>query len=80
MGDDATLPVMKIVSIPKIIKRTDRVNVRGELFMRISEFNRIRKSEGIEYTSPRNLAVGTVKQKDLSLLEKRTLEFHAFNY
>ncbi|MFX0125565.1 MAG: NAD-dependent DNA ligase LigA [Candidatus Hodarchaeota archaeon] len=78
MGDDATLPVMKMASIPKIIKRTDRLNIRGELFMRISEFNRIRRTEGIEYSSPRNLAVGTVKQKDLSLLEKRALEFHAY--
>ncbi|MFX1515916.1 MAG: NAD-dependent DNA ligase LigA [Promethearchaeota archaeon] len=78
MGDDATIPIMKIASIPKTIRATDRVNVRGELFMRISEFERIRKTEGIEYSSPRNLAVGTLKQKDLSLLEKRTLEFYAF--
>jgi len=78
LGDDATIPVMKIASIPKTIKASDRINVRGELFMRVSEFNRIRKAEGIEYSSPRNLAVGTLKQKDLSLLEKRTLEFHAF--
>ena len=78
MGDDATIPVMKIISIPKRIDITNRINVRGELFMRISEFNRIREAEGIEYSSPRNLAVGTLKQKDLSLLEKRTLEFYAF--
>lgn len=78
MGDDATLPIMKIASIPKTIKQTENVNVRGELFMQISEFNRIKRTEGIEYSSPRNLAVGTVKQKDLSLLEKRELEFHAF--
>ena len=78
MGDDATIPVMKIASIPKTIKASDRINVRGELFMRVSEFNQIRNAEGIEYSSPRNLAVGTLKQKDLSLLEKRTLEFHAF--
>ena len=78
LGDDATIPVMKIGSIPKTIKASDRINVRGELFMRVSEFNRIRTVEGIEYSSPRNLAVGTLKQKDLSLLEKRALEFHAF--
>ncbi|MFX0206975.1 MAG: NAD-dependent DNA ligase LigA [Candidatus Hodarchaeota archaeon] len=78
MGDDATIPIMKIASIPKVIKVNDNINIRGELFMRISEFNRIIKAEGVEYSSPRNLAVGTLKQKDLSLLEKRTLDFQAF--
>ncbi|MFW9905300.1 MAG: NAD-dependent DNA ligase LigA [Candidatus Thorarchaeota archaeon] len=78
MGDDATIPIMKVASIPKVIKVKDNINIRGELFMRISEFNRIKKAEGVEYSSPRNLAVGTLKQKDLTLLEKRTLDFHAF--
>lgn len=78
LGDDATLPVLKILAIPKVIPQTSTVNVRGELFMRISEFNRIKATEAADYTSPRNLAVGTVKQKDLSLLDKRLLEFYAF--
>ncbi|MFX1507459.1 MAG: NAD-dependent DNA ligase LigA, partial [Promethearchaeota archaeon] len=78
MGDDATIPIMKIASIPKVIKVNEKINIRGELFMRISEFNRIIKAEGVEYSSPRNLAVGTLKQKDLTLLEKRTLDFQAF--
>jgi len=78
MGDDVTLPVFKISSIPKIIPPTSAVNVRGELFMYVSEFNRIKAVEGIDYSSPRNLAVGTVKQKDLSFLDKRSLEFYAF--
>ncbi|MFX1282646.1 MAG: NAD-dependent DNA ligase LigA [Promethearchaeota archaeon] len=78
MGDDVTLPVFKISSIPKIIPHPSTVNVRGELFMNISEFNRIKATEGIDYSSPRNLAVGTVKQKDLGLLDKRSLEFFAF--
>ncbi|MHA2244489.1 MAG: NAD-dependent DNA ligase LigA [Candidatus Hodarchaeales archaeon] len=78
MGDDATLPVFKIASIPKTIPQASAVNVRGELFMHVSEFNRIKTAEGIDYTSPRNLAVGTVKQKDLALLDKRSLDFYAF--
>ncbi|MHA2307465.1 MAG: NAD-dependent DNA ligase LigA, partial [Candidatus Hodarchaeales archaeon] len=77
-GDDATLAVMKITSIPKIISENSRINIRGELFIRISEFNRINKIEKTSYSSPRNLAVGTVKQKDLKMLEQRDLEFFAF--
>ncbi|UCG90594.1 MAG: NAD-dependent DNA ligase LigA [Candidatus Heimdallarchaeota archaeon] len=78
MGDDVTLPVFKISSIPKTIPQTSTANVRGELFMYVSEFNRIKAAEGIDYSSPRNLAVGTVKQKDLGFLDKRSLEFFAF--
>ncbi len=77
-GDDTTISVMKIASIPKLIPELPRINIRGELFMKISEFDRVNEQEEIRYSSPRNLAVGTIKQKDLGLLEKRTLEFFAF--
>jgi DNA ligase (NAD+) len=77
-GDDVTLAVMKIASIPKTITDNSRINIRGELFISISEFHRINKQEKASYSSPRNLAVGTVKQKDLKLLEKRNLEFFSF--
>jgi len=40
-GDDATIAVMKILSIPKVIPVKAHINIRGELFMKISEFNRI---------------------------------------
>ncbi|MHA2346220.1 MAG: NAD-dependent DNA ligase LigA, partial [Candidatus Hodarchaeales archaeon] len=77
-GDDTSVNVMKLTSIPKNIPINDRLFVRGELFMRISEFNRINSLLPDTYSSPRNLAVGTIKQKDLRLLEKRNLEFFAF--
>ncbi|MHA2226511.1 MAG: NAD-dependent DNA ligase LigA [Candidatus Hodarchaeales archaeon] len=77
-GDDSTIVAMKIASIPKKIPETARITVRGELFMRISEFNRINESEGGKYNSPRNLAVGTIKQKDLKLFDKRSLDFKTF--
>ncbi|MFX0183526.1 MAG: NAD-dependent DNA ligase LigA [Candidatus Hodarchaeota archaeon] len=77
-GDDSTLVAMKIASIPKTIPVISRVNIRGELFMRTSEFKRINKLEGGIYSSPRNLAVGTIKQKDLNLLDERTIDFTTF--
>jgi len=77
-GDDSTIQVMKIKSIPKEIPISERINIRGELFMPISEFNRVNKEEPTDYNSPRNLAVGTLKQKNLKLLDNRKLEFCAF--
>jgi len=78
-GDDSTIQVMKIKSIPKKIPVVDRVNIRGEIYMPISKFNEIIEQESTEYNSPRNLAVGTLKQKDLKLIEKRQLGFFAFD-
>ncbi|MFX0207649.1 MAG: NAD-dependent DNA ligase LigA, partial [Candidatus Hodarchaeota archaeon] len=77
-GDDSTLVVMKISSIPKNIPETSRINIRGELFMPISEFKRVNKLEGGKYSSPRNLAVGTIKHKNLDLLDQRTIDFRTF--
>lgn len=77
-GDDATIAVMKIPLIPKSIPEKAHINIRGELFMKISEFNRINQLETNQYSSPRNLAVGTIKQKDLGLIDKRKLDFFAF--
>jgi DNA ligase (NAD+) len=78
-GEDVTFNVMKIESIPKIIPISDRVNVRGELYMQISEFKRLQIELEKEYTSPRNLAVGSLKQKDLNETAKRRLNFFAFD-
>jgi DNA ligase (NAD+) len=79
MGDDTTIAAMKITAIPKFIpETTTRINVRGELFMQLSEFARIKKIESEQYSSPRNLTAGTIKQKDLTLLDNRNLSFNAF--
>ncbi len=80
LGDDVTLNVLKIQAIPKTIPFEERVEIRGELYMRISEFNRINDSlpEGEKYSNPRNLAAGTAKQKDARMMEGRTLNFMAF--
>ena len=77
-GDDTTVVAMKIDSIPKTIPVQERVFVRGEIFILLSEFERINSVEQEKYSSPRNLAVGTIKQKDLSLLDRRKIEFFAF--
>ena len=80
LGDDVTLNVLKIEAIPKTIPFEERVEIRGELYMRISEFNRINDSlpEGEKYSNPRNLAAGTAKQKDARMMEGRTLNFMTF--
>jgi len=81
LGDDVTLNVMKIDSIPKTIPVQERVEVRGELYMKISEFNRINALllDDEKYSNPRNLAAGTVKQKDVRGMEGRELHLMVFD-
>jgi DNA ligase (NAD+) len=80
-GDDVTISVMKIDNIPKTIPEKNRVNVRGELFMHLSEFDRINSQlpDDEKFSSPRNLAVGTLKQKDPTFLDQRELDFRPFD-
>ncbi len=79
-GDDVTLNILKIQAIPKTVPFKNRVEIRGELYMRISEFNRINASlpDDEKYSNPRNLAAGTAKQKDARMMEGRILNFMAF--
>jgi DNA ligase (NAD+) len=79
-GDDVTLECMKIQGIPQTIPVTEAVNVRGEVYMTISEFERVnsRLPKADQYSSPRNLAAGTLKQKSLRVLDNRKLQFMAW--
>ncbi len=79
-GDDVTLAVMVIDEIPKTIPVKERINVRGEVYMKISEFANVNSTLPKEqrFSSPRNLAVGTLRQKDVSSIQNRKLSFKAF--
>ncbi len=80
-GDDVTINILRIESIPKTIPFDNRIEVRGELYMEISEFNRINKDllEIEKYSNPRNLAAGTIKQKDSKIVNERKLKFEAWD-
>jgi DNA ligase (NAD+) len=52
------------------------VEVRGEIFMRISVFEKY-KAEG--FANPRNLAAGAIKQKDVARSEAYGLSFAAYD-
>jgi DNA ligase (NAD+) len=83
-GDDVTANALTIHSLPRELKRSaqapvpDLIEIRGEIFMTLAEFERInavRDDEGEErYANPRNLAAGTVKQLDSREVAGRRLE------
>ena len=77
-GDDITKNVKLIKDLPhKIPQSSGFMEIRGEIYMRHDEFERInsiRKENGQEtYKNPRNLAAGTIKLLDFEEAQKRSL-------
>jgi DNA ligase (NAD+) len=60
-GEDITTNAREIGDVPRTLKTPRSVEVRGEVFMRLSVFAKY-KAEGM--ANPRNLAAGAIKQKD----------------
>lgn len=78
-GDDITANVRHIDGIPESIENAPSlIEIRGEIYMRHLEFERInsvRMKEGQTlFANPRNLAAGTVKLLDHQLARTRQLE------
>lgn len=89
-GEDVTENVKHIKSIPHRltldninvkhdIDFKNRVEIRGEILMSYEEFDRIntiREASGMDlYANPRNLASGTLRNLDPSILDERKLIF-----
>lgn len=82
-GDDVTHAAKAIASVPLVLGAgaPDVLEVRGEVFLPLSEFARInkeREDEGLElFVNPRNAAAGALKQLDPREVAKRKLAFVA---
>jgi DNA ligase (NAD+) len=88
-GENVTANVRTINSIPlRLPTRADappapaRIEVRGEVYMPIAEFNRfnqeqIKKGEKV-YANPRNFAAGSLRQLDSKITAQRPLAFFAY--
>jgi DNA ligase (NAD+) len=75
-GDDITQNAHGVADIPKTIPQTESLEVRGEVFMKLSVFQRF-KEEGM--ANPRNLAAGAIKQKDKEKSAAYNLSFAAYD-
>jgi DNA ligase (NAD+) len=77
-GEDVTENVRTINSIPNNIKYMKPIEIRGEIYLPRSEFERInseRQEDGIKlFANPRNAAAGTIKLKDASVVKNRNLK------
>ena len=80
IGEDITAQARKFAYVPETVSFEGEMVVRGEALMTYSEFNRVNslQDDGAKYKNPRNLASGTMRALDTSVLDERTVEFHPF--
>lgn len=85
-GEDVTLGAFEIADIPKeidFLKSTPRMEIRGEVMMSRSEFDRVnyeRKEMGEKlFANPRNAASGSLRQLDPLVTRSRKLQFFAYS-
>lgn len=81
IGEDITKQARKFSGVPTEIPYDGRLVIRGEAVMTYSEFERINSAiEDVEarYKNPRNLASGTMRALDDSVLDEREIRFCPF--
>lgn len=91
VGEDVTENVRTILSVPLTLRETKgyehflkgRTEIRGEIIMLKTDFealNEQRQKDGLpSFMNPRNLAAGTIRQLDPSLVAARPLRFRAYD-
>ena len=80
LGEDISLNVLEIDNIPKNINYKERIEIRGEVLILKSDFdklNEMRAKEGLSlFANPRNAASGSLRQLDTSITKQRKLKFY----
>ncbi len=82
VGEIITHNAKRFSNIPTSLPEPYNLTVTGEAFIDIATFERI--NEGIEndeekFSTPRNLAAGSVRQLDSEICAKRSVKFMPFN-
>lgn len=84
-GEDVTLNIKTVKSVPLRIDLEpvpEEIDIRGEVYMDIEEFERLNKERERNgeppFANPRNAAAGSVRQLDSSITAKRRLHFVAY--
>ncbi len=82
-GEDITANVKTISEIPHTIPTKQRIEIRGEIYMRKDDFLRLNKQrqekEESPFANPRNAAAGSVRQLDARIAASRPLSFFAYD-
>jgi len=78
VGEDITNNVMTIKSIPLVLNEKVDIEVRGEIYMSKSSFEKLNEERKLNneplFANPRNAAAGSVRNLDSKITEKRDLD------
>ncbi|MBE7705284.1 MAG: NAD-dependent DNA ligase LigA [Cyanobacteria bacterium SIG29] len=82
VGENITQNIKAIKTIPQKLSKPINIEVRGEVYMPVSSFERLNK-ENIEkgqkeFANPRNAAAGSLRQLDANITAQRDLHFFAY--
>lgn len=82
IGENITANGKTIRSIPLRLKQNIDIEVRGEIYMSKSSFEKANKEKTANneplFANPRNAAAGSVRQLDSKITAKRNLDFMAY--
>ena len=82
VGEDITENLRTIKTIPKNINFKNALEVRGEVYMPVSSFEKLNETRLKEnkplFANPRNAAGGSVRQLDPNITRERDLAFFAY--
>ncbi len=81
VGENVTLNLKTIKSIPLTIDYKGRLEVRGEVYMPREAFEKINETRGEKekFANPRNAAAGSLRQLDSKITAQRMLDIFVFN-
>ena len=83
IGEDITENLKTIKTIPKELKESIDIIVRGEVFIGIKEFEALNGRRQLEeeplFANARNAAAGSLRQLDSSIAAQRPLDIYIFN-
>lgn len=83
IGEDITENIKTLKNVPHKLTEDINIEVRGEVYLPKSEFERLNikaEEEGKEpFANPRNAAAGTIRQLDSKLVAQRNLDVFIFN-
>ncbi|MGD9678967.1 MAG: NAD-dependent DNA ligase LigA [Vulcanibacillus sp.] len=81
-GEDITLNLKTIRSLPLSLKKQVNIEVRGEVFLPKKEFSRInairQEKEEALFANPRNAAAGSLRQLDPKVAAERALDIYLY--
>lgn len=83
VGEDVTLNIKTVKSIPLALSEPLSLTVRGEIYMPRSAFEKLNATREIRgeslFANPRNAAAGSLRQLDSKITAERSLDIFVFN-